>query len=46
MPDATKDFLLDMEEAAKERKADKNQELFGTKIAATQTQSAFGVGVL
>ena len=40
LPDSTKDYLLDVEEEYKRRKELKKEELFGSKIQATQTESA------
>jgi hypothetical protein len=38
-----KDFLYDMEEAAKSGKLDKHSALWDDKMKATQTESAFGI---
>mmetsp|Transcript_44717 Transcript_44717/g.133611 ORF Transcript_44717/g.133611 Transcript_44717/m.133611 type:complete len:194 (-) Transcript_44717:81-662(-) len=46
IPDATKDFLLDKEDEFRKRKEEAKADLYGSKIAETQTQSAFGVRVM
>ncbi|GMH38839.1 hypothetical protein BSKO_06737 [Bryopsis sp. KO-2023] len=46
IPQATKDFLLDAEEEAKERKKEKASSLWDNKMKATQTESAFGLRVV
>eukprot|EP00775_Hariotina_reticulata_P012339 gene12339-12472_t len=45
LPDATKSFLQEAEAAAKAAKEQKNHELWDAKMRATQTDSAFGIGV-
>lgn len=40
IPDSTKDYLLDVEEEYRKAKELKKEELFGSKIQATQTESA------
>jgi hypothetical protein len=44
--DDVRAFLSEAEEEAKERKTAKTKALWDDKIAATQTQSACGVGVV
>ncbi len=46
IPDCTKDYLLLAEDQAKEKKANKQSELWDDKIKATQTESAFGLRCL
>jgi hypothetical protein len=46
IPDASKDYLLDVEESYKKQKDEARSDLFGSKIQATQTESAFGVRAL
>lgn len=46
MPQEAKDYLLDAEEAAKDRKTMKGSLLWDDKMKATQTESAFGVRAL
>lgn len=41
-----KDFLYDMEELHKQGKLKQKSELWDDKMAATQTQSAFGIRAL
>lgn len=45
-PSVTKDYLYDIEEAHKNKIAQKVLDTWGEKIRQTQTESAFGVGVL
>eukprot|EP00878_Enallax_costatus_P044984 GHUV01053803.1.p1 GENE.GHUV01053803.1~~GHUV01053803.1.p1 ORF type:complete len:376 (+),score=151.19 GHUV01053803.1:162-1289(+) len=45
LSDATKAYLKEAEEAYRVRKAEHNHELWTGKMAATQTQSAFGIRV-
>jgi ankyrin repeat protein len=40
IPDSTKDYLLDVEEEYRKNKELRKEELFGSKIQATQTESA------
>ncbi|KAG1676623.1 hypothetical protein FOA52_008752 [Chlamydomonas sp. UWO 241] len=46
IPESTKDFLLDKEEAFRKRKEEAKADMYGGKLAETQTQSAFGLRCL
>lgn len=45
IPDVTRDYLLEVEEAAKHRKQLRQSDLWDDKMKATQTQSACGIQV-
>lgn len=45
-PAPDRDYLAAVEEEYKRRKEERKADMFGSKIQATQTESAFGVRVM